>query len=224
MEFTLLWAALTGVGLLWVGTRIWPDGLPNRPADGLIGAAAGGLLLGRLAAMILQGTNPILHPGDILIVRGGVHTGIATLGAIAIYLWSVKGQTRYLDASAAAALLGLAGWHAGCVWRGACLGTAADLPWAWSIPESSVTRHPVEIYAAIGLGIATLIVARLPHRLWLRGGVALASASAVRLATEPLRLTLTGGPVVWYLAGLVIGIALAVVGSRISPQASPDAT
>ena len=224
MEFSLLWAALTGVGLLWVGTRAWPDGLPDRPADRLIGAAAGGLLLGRLLAMILQGTNPVLHPGDILIVRGGVHAGTATLAAIATYLWSVKGQMRYLDASAAAALLGLAGWHAGCVWRGACLGTATELSWALSIPGSSVTRHPVEIYAAIGLGIAALIVSRLPHRMWLRGGVALASASAVRLATEPLRLTLTGGPVAWYVAGLVVGAAIAVIGSRISPQASPGPT
>ena len=224
MEFTLLWAALTGVGLLWVGTRIWPDGLPDRPFDGLIGAAAGGLLLGRFAAMILQGTNPILHPGDILLVRGGVHTGTATLAAITAYLWSVKGQMRYLDASAAPALLGLAGWHAGCLWRGACLGTAADLPWAWSIPGSSVTRHPTELYAAIGLGIAALIVARLPHRMWLRGGVALASASAVRLATEPLRLTLTGGPVAWYVAGLVFGAAIAVIGWRMNPRVLPDAT
>ena len=224
MEFTLLWAALTGVAFLWVGTRIWPDGLPDRPVDGLIGAAAAGLLLGRLVAMILQGTSPILHPGDILIVRGGVHTGTAAIAAIGTYVWLVKGQMRHLDASAAAALFGLAGWHAGCAWRGACLGTAADLPWAWSIPGSLVTRHPTEIYAAIGLGIAALIVARLPHRLWLRGGVALASASAVRLATEPLRLTLTGGPVAWYMAGLAIGTALAVIGSRMSPRGSPDAT
>ena len=224
MEFTLLWAALTGVGLLWVGTRLWPAGLPDRPVDRLIGAAAGGLLLGRLVAMILQGTNPILHPGDILLVRGGVHTGTATLAAIATYLWSVKGQIRYLDASGPAVLLGLAGWQAGCVWREACLGTAADLPWAWSIPGSLVTRHPTEIYAAIGLGVAALIVARLPHRMWLGGGVALASASAVRLATEPIRLTLIGGPVAWYVAGLVVGTAIAVIGSKISPQASPGPT
>ena len=224
MEFTLLWAALTGVGLLWVGTRIWPDGLPDRAFDALIGAVAGGLLAGRLAAMILQGTNPILHPGDILIVRGGVHTGTAALSAIAVYLWSVKGRIRNLDASAAAALLGLAGWHSGCLWRDACLGTAVDLPWAWSIPGSSVTRHPTELYAAIGLAIAALIVTRLPHRTGLRAGVALAAASAVRLATEPLQLTLTGGPLAWYLVGLVTGAAIAVIGLKMSPRVARGAT
>ncbi len=224
MEFTLLWAALTGVGLLWVSTRIRPDGLPDHPADRLIGAAAGGLFLGRLVAMFIQGTNPILHPGDILIIRGGVHTGAATLGAIGVYLWSVKGEIRYLDASAPAVLLGLAGWHAGCLWRSACLGTAVDLPWAWSLPGSSVTRHPVEAYAAIGLAIAALLVSRLPRRTWLHSGVALFSASAVRLATQPLRLTLTGGPVGWYLAGLVVGAALATLGWRKSRVASPVPT
>ena len=224
MEFTLLWAALTGVGLLWLGTRVWPDGLPDHPTDRLIGAAAGGLFLGRLMAMILQGTNPIVHPGDILIIRGGVHTGAATLAAIGAYLWSVKGEIRYLDGSAPAVLLDLAGWHVSCLWRSACLGVATDLPWAWSLPGSPVGRHPVEIYAAIGLAVAALFVSRLAPRSGLRSGVTLVLASAVRLATQPLRLTLTGGPVGWYLAGLVVGAALAGFGWRKSRAASPVPT
>jgi prolipoprotein diacylglyceryltransferase len=223
LEFTLLWAALTGIGFLWAGTRIWPQGLPDHPADRLAGAAAGGLLMGRLVAMGLQGTNPLLHPGDVLVVRGGVHTGTATIGAIGLYVWSVKGDGRYLDSAAPAALLGLAGWHAGCLWRNACLGTATELPWAWSLPGSSVTRHPVELYTAIGLAVAAILVSRLPGRTWLPSGVALASASLLRLTTQPLRLTLGGGPVGWYLAGLVFGLALAawVRWSRQTAQPAP---
>ena len=125
MEFTLLWAALTGVFFAWGGTRLWPEGLPDHATDRMVGAAAAGLLIGRLVAMTLQGTSPLLHPGDILIVRGGVHTAAATVGALGVYLWAVKGQIRFLDATAAAAVLGLAGWHAGCLWRNMCLG-------AWS--------------------------------------------------------------------------------------------
>ena len=128
MEFTLLWAALTAFVFAWAGTRIWSERLVDRPTDRLIGAASVGLLLGRLTAMILQGTYPFSHPGDILIVRGGVHTGAASIVAITTYLWAANWRFAALDATAPAALAGIAGWHAGCLWRSACLGTASNLP------------------------------------------------------------------------------------------------
>lgn len=224
MEFTLLWAALTAVGFTWVGTRLWPEGLPEHPADRLIGAAAGGLLVGRLVAMMLHGTNPFTHLGDILIVRGGVHTGAATIGAVVTYLWSVKWRYQYLDATAAAAVLGLAGWHAGCLWRGACLGTVSHLPWAWSEPGSAITRHPVELYAALALVAAAFLAARLPRRPLVRAGAALALAGLVRLATEPLRPSLTGGPVVWYLAAVVVGVVAIVLGPKLLTEPGAAAT
>ena len=214
MEFTLLWAALTAAALGWVGTRIWPEGLPDRPADRLLGAGAIGLLVGRGTAMIAQGTNPLLHPGDILVVRGGVHTAGATIGALVAYLWSVRGELRYLDAITPAALLALAGWHGGCLWRGACLGTTSDLPWALAEPGSVVTRHPVELYAALALILAAWAVARLSFRPLLRSGLGLAAAGMVRLLTEPLRLSLTGGPIGWYIAAIAVGLVAALVGPR----------
>ncbi len=216
MEFTLLWAALTGVLLAWIGTRLWPDNLPDHPLDRMLGAAAAGLLVGRLTAMILQGTNPISHPGDILIVRGGVHTGAAVIGAIAAYLWSVHGRLDALDATAAAALLGISGWHAGCLWRGTCLGAASDLPWAWPASGGLVDRHPVEIYAALAMFGAAFIVERLPRRPLLASGAALAAASLIRLLTQPLRLTVDGGPTGWYVAGVLVGALLPLLGSFIA--------
>jgi hypothetical protein len=212
VEFTLLWAALTAVAFVWAGARLWPEGLPDHPTDRMIGAAVAGLFIGRLTAMFVQGTNPLTNPSDILIVRGGVHTGAATIGAIVTYLWSVKGRIDYLDATAGAAILGLAGWHTGCLWREACLGTVSNLPWAWSQTGSAITRHPVEIYAAVGLIAAALLVSRLPHRLLLRSGGGLAAAGLIRLVTEPLRLSLTGGPVLWYAATVVVGVSLAFAG------------
>ncbi len=224
MEFTLVWAALTGVGFAWVGIRIWNHGLPDHAMDRLTGGAAAGLLIGRLAAMISQGTNPLVHPGDILLVRGGVHTAAATAGAMGAYMWSVKGHVPFLDAVAPAALLGLAGWHAGCLWRGACLGTATNLPWGWSVPASSVDRHPVELYAAAGLIVAAVVVSRAPMATLLRSGSALGLASLVLLATEPLRLTLAGGPAGWYIAGIAVGIALPITGRRLHTQPYPHPT
>ena len=222
MEFTLLWATLTAVGSAWLGTRIWADRLPDHATDRMVGAAASGLLVGRLTAMVLQGTNPLTNPADILIVRGGVHTGTATVAAIATYLWAAKWKFAYLDATAPAALMGLAGWHAGCLWRQACLGSESNLPWAWAQEGSLITRHPVELYAAVGLVLAAWLVSRRSWRLLNRAGVALASAGLVRLLTEPIRPSISGGPVVWYIGAVTVGLAAVLIGPRlIHEPASP---
>lgn len=213
MEFTLLWAALTGVAFAWLGVRIWRDGLPPKPFDVLIGAGVIGLITGRLAAMSFQGINPFTDPAQVILVRGGVHTGFATLGALAALAWFFRGKPRPLDALAPAILFALAGWHAGCVWRSACLGTASNLPWSWAQTGSEVTRHPVELYAAAGLVAAAVATGRLPWRPLLRSGAALAVAGAVRLATEPMRPTISGGPTSWYLTAVALGIAIAVIGA-----------
>lgn len=224
MEFTLLWAASTAIGFSWVGTRLWSDRLPDHPTDRMIGAAAGGLIVGRLVAMMVQGINPLIHPLDVLIVRGGVHTGADAIGAIVTYLWTGKWRIANLDATAPAAVLGLAGWHAGCLWRGACLGTASDLPWAWAEPGSAVTRHPVELYAAFGLTAAAWLISRLPWRLLTRAGSALVLVGLVRFLTEPMRLRLSGGPVGWYLAAVVLGGLTVWFGPRIGNRLSTAPT
>ncbi|MDX1468579.1 MAG: prolipoprotein diacylglyceryl transferase [Acidimicrobiia bacterium] len=212
MEFTLLWAALTGVSFAWLGVRLWRDGLPPKPFDVLLGAGVVGLITGRLAAMVIQGINPFSNPGQFILVRGGVHTGFASIGALAALIWLLRGRIRPMDALTPAALFALAGWHAGCVWRSACLGTASQLPWAWSQEGSAVTRHPVELYAAVGLAAAGLIIGRLPLKPLLRFGTGLGAAGAVRLVTEPMRHTITGGPVSWYVAAVLLGAATAIAG------------
>lgn len=222
MEFTLLWAALTGVSFAWLGTRLWSERLPDHATDRMIGAAAAGLIAGRLTAMILQGINPLANPLDILIVRGGVHTGAAAIGAIVAYLWAAKWHLPYLDATAPAAVLGLAGWHAGCLWRGACLGTPSELIWAWSEPGSAVTRHPVELYAALGLIAVACVVAKMPWRLLTRAGAALALVGLVRLVTEPMRLSITGGPVWWYVAAVAVGLLMAWKGPLLEERSQPS--
>lgn len=215
MEFTLLWAVLTGVAFMWIGTNVWSDNLPQRPMDHLIGAAVAGLFIGRIAAMVSQGINPLVNPTDIIIVRGGVHTGAAAVGAVVALAWSARVNLGWLDGMAPAVLAGLAGWHAGCVWRGACLGTVSDLPWAWNEPTSAITRHPVEVYAAIGFLITAWLVGRLSWSFLVRTGSAIALAGMVRLSTEPLRPSLTGGPTAWYVAAILVGVALAIGAHRI---------
>jgi prolipoprotein diacylglyceryltransferase len=216
VEPTLLWAALTGVGSAWlvlwvprVRSRL-PASL-ERPLDLLVGAAAVGLLTGRLAAMVRSGTSPLTDPLDVLAVRGGVDTGFAALGAIAaLVLASRRDLPASMDALAPAAVAGIAGWHAGCVWRGACLGARSDLPWAWAAAGSDVTRHPVELYTAVLLGLAAAGMTLLPARRWLASGAALAAVAGVRLLTESMRPSILGGPVAWYAAGVVVGMGMVV--------------
>jgi prolipoprotein diacylglyceryltransferase len=218
MEFTLLWAALTGVAGLWIGVRLWAGEQSDSLFDNLLLAAGVGLLGGRVTAMLAQGLNPVANIGDLLIVRGGVITAAAAVFAVGALFLTTGRQIRVLDGAASAALLGLAGWHLGCLWRSACLGTASSLPWAWSETGSPITRHPVEIYAAIGMLAAAILVSRLPEHVALRSGVALALAAGVRLATEPFRLSLTGGPVDWYAAGVGLGVAATVVSAVSGPS------
>ncbi len=223
MEFTLLYAAVTGFAFAWVGTEISRrlGRIPaevEKPFDVLLAGGVTGLFVGRLAAMVMDGVNPITNPADILLVRGGVDTGFASLAALATVAWTARPSSlQVADALAPAALAGLAGWQAGCLWRGACLGTASDVPWAWAQSGSGVTRHPTEIYAAVGFLVAAVVVYRLGlRRPGLAAGTAIAAAATVRLVTEPLRPSLAGGPVGWYVAGIALGVAVAAFGPRLA--------
>lgn len=216
MEFTLLWAALTGGAAAWAGTRVWARDMPKDAFDLLLSSALVGLLAGRLAAMVVQGINPLANPVDVILVRGGVHTGAAATAALAALGWRARHDLLTLDAVAAPALLGLAGWHAGCLWRGSCLGTVSSLPWSWAQPGSELTRHPVALYTAALLVAGAIVVASLRRRPLLRSGVALAAAGLARLLTEPMRLGIGGGPEAWYAAAAVAGLLAAWNGPRLA--------
>lgn len=211
MEFTLLAAALTGVAALWLTLRL---GEHAYEFDRLLGAAAVGLFTGRLVAMIASGINPLTNPLDVLIVRGGVSTVGATVGALAYLVWTARDDLHVVDVLAPAAVAGLAGWHAGCLWRGTCLGATTDLPWGWALTGSDLSRHPVELYTAMLLAVGAWSLARIHRPGGVVAGLALAVAAGARLITEPLRPSLTGGPVGWYAAAVVIGTVGAVALSR----------
>ncbi|MDF1596457.1 MAG: prolipoprotein diacylglyceryl transferase [Acidimicrobiia bacterium] len=233
MEFTLLWAALLAVGALWLMLRLerrlglLPDDRSDW-FDTLLGAAVFGLVAGRIAAMLLTGTNPLTHPADIILIRGGVDTGFASIGALLFLIWAIRRSLpAALDLVSPAVLAGLAGWHGGCVFRGTCLGTRSEVPWAFAEPGSSLTRHPTELYAAFVFAAAALGALFLLRRLTRPGVVAagaLATAGAIRLITEPIRPSLGSGPIWWYSAGLLVGAVLAATAFfRQSPDRRPEA-
>lgn len=224
MEFTLLFAAAFGVGagaaaLRWEAAR---GNAAECAADlwqVFLTAIIVGLGVGRLAAMMGAGINPLTNLADILVVRGGVATGPAAVAALASIALSARGEViAVFDALAVAGLAGLGGWHLGCLARQACLGTTTELPWAMYQPGSSIGRHPVELYAA-GLYLLAAVALAQYRRRPLQPGraaaVALVTAGVVRLVTEPFRVSLSGGPVWWYVAAAAVGIGgLFVVGRR----------
>jgi prolipoprotein diacylglyceryltransferase len=220
MEFSLLGAAAIAVGAFWAMLR-WEAKRGNAAGcavdlwDAGVTSAIGGLAIGRLAAMIAAGVSPLSDPGQILLVRSGVSTPAAAIGTLAIFaVLARRDLVTAADGIAPAALAGLAGWHAGCVVTGSCLGTESSLPWAWALEGSTVTRHPVELYTAILLGAGAIALAVWKARgAPPRGavaGIALAVAGGSRLVTEPLRVSLTGGPLWLYAVGVVTGIAVTI--------------
>ncbi len=223
MEFTLLGAAF--VGVVGVYAMLWWEARRGNAAecskdlwDVALGAMVVGVAVGRLAAMIGDGVNPVANPADILLVRAGVAAGPAAVAALAWVAWVGRRELiPVADGLAAAALTGLAGWHGGCLARDACLGSPSTLPWAWAQEGSTVTRHPVELYAAVALLAAGFVIAvwrmrRIPPGA--AAGIALAMAGGVRLVTEPLRPSLSGGPVGWYVAALAAGLLLVALAAR----------
>ncbi len=218
MEFSLLSAVLLAVMPLY-GVIYWEAKRGNAAScsrslwDIALGALVVGVFAGRLAAMVSDGVNPLTNPADIIVVRGGVATGPATAAALTTVAWLGRDAlAAAMDGLAAAALAGLSGWHAGCVVRDSCLGSPSDLPWALAQEGSNVTRHPVELYAALALAIGAIALGwwRATGRPtpWAPAGAALATAAAVRLFTEPLRPALGPGPRWWYVAGVVAGVGL----------------
>ena len=215
MEFTLLGAAVVAVGgvygALWFEARRGNAAKSTRSlGDIALTATIVGLAVGRLAAMAADGVNPVTNPQDILIVRAGVATGPAAAAALAWIAWTGRSELPAIaDGLAAAALTGLAGWHGACVIRNACLGSPSDLPWAFAQGGSSITRHPVEIYAAIAYLLVAVVLIRLrPLPTGRTAGIGLASAAAIRLITEPMRPSLSGGPLAWYIAALLAGAVI----------------
>ena len=218
MEFTLLAAVMLGVAAAcaWLAVIHRGDAELRRTACDLvvIGALAG-IVVGRIWAMVSAGTNPITHPADLFIVRGGVDPFAASIAALAAVGWSARHEgLALLDATAPGAVMGLAGWHAGCLVRGACLGSTTNLPWGWTATPAGVDRHPVELYAAALLVLAAVAVTMLWRRhsgTGLATTLAVASAAGVRALTEPLRPVLGSGRTVGYAVAAVVSVGAATV-------------
>ena len=220
MEFTLLAAAAVAGAAAYA--MLWWEANHGNAArctgnlwEVAVVSAVAGIFIGRIGAMLIDGVNPIAHPMDVILVRSGVSTVGATLGALAVFTWLARKEPIAMaDGISAAALAGLAGWHAGCLVRGTGLGTASDLPWAPAQSGSDVTvitcvMNSHSIFGAAAIGIAWWKAYRRPPA-GAPAALAVIAASVTRLVVEPLQPSISGGPVLFYGAGLVIGVAALV--------------
>ena len=219
MEFTLLGAAAVAVAGFWLMLR-WEAKRGNAEGcsldlwDAGLTAGAVGLFAGRLVSMISVGISPIPNPSQIILVRSGVSTAGAAIGAAVMFAYLArKSLIETADAIGPAILAGLAGWHAGCLVTDSCLGAVSDFPWAQTVAGSTVTRHPVELYAMVLFGVASIGLA-----LWKQygrppsgavAGFTIAALGGIRLVTESVRISLSGGPIWLYSTALVIGLGIA---------------
>lgn len=218
MEFTLLAAAAMGVGGFWLMLR-WEAKRGNAAGcsldlwDAGLTSGAVGLLVGRLIAMAQVGINPFTDPAQIILVRSGVSTAGASIAALLMFgFLARKSLLTSADAIGPSVLAGLAGWHAGAVVIGSWLGTVSDLPWARAAEGSDITRHPVELYSAALYVVAAFAVATWKQKgrppLGAPAGLSLAAAGGVMLVTEPVRISLAGGPILLYASAVVAGFGL----------------
>lgn len=218
MEFTLLGAAAMGVFAFWLMLR-WEAKRGNAVGcavdlwdAGLIASVAG-LFTGRIVAMVQAGINPLADPAQIILLRSGVSTTATAVGTLAVFAFISRGSLlAAADGIAPAALAGIAGWHAGCLTSASCVGSESSLPWAYALDGSSVTRHPVELYTAGALLVSSIAIAMWKQYgkppLGIPAGLGLIAAAGIRLATEPVRISLGGGPVWLYIGGVVAGVCL----------------
>lgn len=115
----------------------------------------------------------LLAPGEWLGTRGFSFYGAMLLGtvAVALALWRLRLDRRYLDALAAGFPLGIAVGRLGDVANGEHYGAASDAPWAIrythpdaDVPTSTVAYHSGGLYEVI-LGLAMLsLLWPLRHR------------------------------------------------------------
>ena len=234
MEFTLLAAAAIAVAAFWLMLR-WEAKRGNAAGctldlwDAGLTAAGVGLVVGRLVAMAQVGINPFSDPAQIILVRSGVSTVGASVAALAMFAFLAR--KSFLEASdgiGPSALAGLAGWHLGSVVTGLWLGTVSTLPWAQTAPGSNITRHPVEIYTAVLFFVTAFAIATWKQKgrppLGVPAGLSLAAAGAIRLVTESLRISLTGGPILLYTGAVVGGLGIALWGARAKMRKNQSAT
>ena len=189
-----------------------------------------GVLVGRVAAMLLEDPQGLTRPGDILILRGGAEFWPGVVAGLAVVAVTARRDGAHVATRLAGlapyALLAYGVYEAACLVRDGCFG-----------PETPIGLYPSGITVRefpIGLAVALLVTAlafalrRLPDGLTvlLVGVAGLGTVRAVAAIWLP---RVGSGPTRQQIASAVVGIAasaalaVAWLGKRTPPHAAPAA-
>lgn len=123
---------------------------------------------GARLAYALQNWDFFMHYPEILFMprlAGVTSYGAIAAGIITIYLWCLWRKKNFLillDLGAFLAGIGYGIIRIGCFLTGCCYGKVTDLPWGVVFQTvDDLPRHPVQLYASLGVLICYFIMKRL---------------------------------------------------------------
>ena len=220
------WAGLAlsarAAGRLGVdGDHIWNAGL-----YGLLAT----IIVGRLAHGIAFWPAYVMQPLDIVGLNAQAFLwGPGALAGLLVAAWYIHRHklpwATVLDAAAPGVLAGLVIANLGALLAGNDVGAPANLPWA--VDLWGVSRHPVQIYTALGELITLAVVLHTLRKPLRPGTAALLGLLGWGLTTwlvEPFRAespTVVAGIRMWQMIGLGAALAALWVLRRRAATADP---
>lgn len=186
IDYGLLVSVVLGLGLAsgaswrW-GVGVGTDTTTDSFLDIALGPALFGLAVGRLAALALDDPSSIGSVSDMLIIRSGVEFWPGVVGAASMVAWGARRNgvppLLLLTSLLPLAIVGYAGYEAGCVFRDGCFGPSTTVGLR---PDGvTTTMFPVGLMMAVALGVSAVAVRGLATRNHAPGLVVAAGTFAV---------------------------------------------
>ena len=171
MDYGLLASMIMAFGLPALWARRWAlQGFdpPVGFVDAVLGAAAAGLVAGRLSTLALDDPRSLGRVADMLVIRSGVEFWPGVVVAVAVAAWSGRRAgvppVARLAALAPLAMVGYAAFEGSCVFRDGCYGPVS--PFGLRPTGLSTTMLPIGILTAV----AVIGGAALLHHRGIRAG------------------------------------------------------
>jgi hypothetical protein len=170
IDYGLLASVIIAFGVPSLVGSWWPVSGSDGPVgflDLALGPAFAGLAVGRITTLALDDPSSIGSISDMLIIRSGVEFWPGVAAAIAAVMMSAHlglvSPSRRIAELAPLAMVGYAGYEAGCIFRDGCFGP--DSAVGLRPPGLSTTMLPIGWFMAAVVAVAAVGV----HRLRTRG-------------------------------------------------------
>lgn len=152
--------------------------------DLLVGPALGGILAGRLVAVLLDDPTSLGSLRSFLVVRGGVEFWPGVAVALALLCWRIRRDRQSsvglaVGELAPFALWGYASWEATCLVREGCYGPESPVG---LVPDGLVTRQfPVGVLVGVAVAIFGVALRHLwAWSPWTKVALAVTGVAAAR--------------------------------------------